>query len=354
MQSGQIFLSGKSFGLGGHIYNLKSWGRILKGLLTAPFQNRNVGAVLRRVFNYFSPSYRLPKKLADGKTLFSIPVVYDHSSSERYAPTRKLYHRSVYGLAVNAAQNPLPQGTAWNMIASSFDVDLNLIELFPSLEPAKGTGALTKALGATPVLIYRWKPFVFGKSNPPKGENEEIADALETSHFIQAGDILNVGLSTSDADRVNAVYIDTPLNESRGVEAFGLVGTPKLNRGDIEQVGLRMYRGQWPFFPQGQKSKNVSLNDAVQHIINIAHKIMINNHLYVRGTITTKQRLDLRQGEWVKLELKHPITKHELFAYIENIRHTTRTLLNGDIERRSTLSIIRGFYSGERHHETAH
>jgi len=352
LENGQIYLSGKSFNLGGHIYDLKSWGRILKGLITAPFQNRNLGAVLRRIFNYFAPSYRLPKKLVDGKSLFSIPVIYNKASAKKYAAEREPYHHSPYGLAVNAAQNPTPQGTAWNMVTSAFDVDPNLIELFPSLEPpAQNTGALTKALGATPVLIYRWKPFIYGLNNPPKGENEQVAHPTKTIHYIEASDILNVGLSVSDSDRVNAVYIDTPLNESRGVEAFGLVGTPRLNRDDIDKAGLRMYRGQWPFFPKGKKEQNTSLNDAVQYVINCAYKIMINEHLYTRGTITTRQKLEITQGSWVKLELRHPITKHELYAYVETITHSTRTQLNGDIERRSTLSIVRGFYSGENHHE---
>jgi len=352
LQQGQISLSGKLVGAPNHIFNLKSWAAKLKGILSAPFQNRNVGGVLRKLFNYFAPNYRLPKTLAGGTDLSAIPVVYDKRSSNEYASERTAYHRSVFGLAINVAQNPLPRGTAWNMITSCFDIDPNLVELFSSLEPAIAKkGTLTNALGATPVLIYRMKPFDFGLKHPPEAASEEVHHALETNLYIRAGEILNVGLSVSDSDRVNAVYVDTPLNESRGVEAFGLVGRPRLDLDDIDKAGLRMYRGQWPFFPTGKLSKNTSLNNAVQYVVDLCYLTMINTHLYTRGTITIHQRLDLKAGQWVKLELKHPITQHDLFCYIENISHSTRVLVNGDIERRSTLSIVRGFYSGEDHHE---
>ena len=133
LQQGQVYLSGVSVGLNGHVFDLNTWSSKLKGILTAPFVFRNVGAVLRNLYNYLTPYYRLPKKLAGGAKLSSIPVVYNQSTAAKFAPQRKSFHRSIFGMAVNSAQNPIPRGTAWSLIQSSFDPDPNLIELFPSL-----------------------------------------------------------------------------------------------------------------------------------------------------------------------------------------------------------------------------
>ncbi len=63
--------------------------------------------------------------------------------------------------------------------------------------------------------------------------------AARLARIITADEIIRLGVSANAQDRVNSVYVDTPFNESRGVEAFGLVGTPELEREDLEPAGPR-------------------------------------------------------------------------------------------------------------------
>jgi hypothetical protein len=348
----QVYLSGKPL-LSGHIYELKSFGRLLKRVLSRVLSS-DVGSVLRALYNEFAPHYRLPETLAGGAQLSALPVIHSQARAQQYAPERAPLFRSVFGRAINAAQ-VRPTGAPWSILSSFFDVDPSLIELYPSLEPASVSGEVSDFLGCTPVIIYRLKPFIFEALSsqgvdPNAPAQQEHAARL--ARIITADEIIRLGVSANAQDRVNSVYVDTPFNESRGVEAFGLVGTPTLDREDIERAGLRMYRGQWPFFPQGRASKAGSLNREVQYTIEIVDRLTRGAHRYLQGTANTAQRLDIRAGQWVKFETPaHDETRY-FCAYVETISHSTRALSGGVITRRSTLSLTRGFYTtGEPAHD---
>jgi len=281
----QVYLSGKPL-LSGHIYELKAFGRLLKRVLSR-VSSSDVGSVLRALYNEFSPHYRLPETLAGGAKLSALPVIHSQARAQQYAPERAPLFRSVFGRAINAAQ-VRPTGAPWSILSSFFDVDPSLIELYPSLEPAHASGEVSDFLGSTPVIIYRLKPFIFEALSsqgvdPNAPAQQEHAARL--ARIIPADEIIRLGVS-----------------ESRGVEAFGLVGTPTLDREDIERAGLRMYRGQWPFFPQGRASAQGSLNREVQYTIEIVDRLTRGAHRYLQGTANTAQRLDIRAGMWVKFE----------------------------------------------------
>ncbi len=348
----QVYLSGKPL-LSGHVYSLKPFGRLLKGILSRVLRS-DVGSVLRALYNEFSPHYRLPKTLAGGAKLSALPVIHSQARARQFAPERAPLFRSVFGRAVNAA-HIRPTGAPWSILSSFFDVDPSLIEFYPSLEPAHGQGEISSFLGATPVIMYRLKPFIFGslKSqgvDPNAPSQQEHAASL--SRIITADEIISLGVSANAQDRVNSVYVDTPLNQSRGVEAFGLVGTPTFDREDIERAGLRMYRGQWPFFPQGRANKANSLNREVQYTIEIVDRLTRGSHRYLQGTAHIAQRLDIRAGMWLKFQTPaHDETRY-LCAYVETVSHSTRALEGGVITRRSSLSLTRGFYTtGEPVHD---
>lgn len=349
LMESQIYLSGKSL-LDGHIYDIQDYGRLLKRTLSSVF-NRDIGGVLRTLYNELSPSYRFPLTLAGGASLSQIPIIHSKSRAATYAPDRAPLYRGVYGLALNAAQIR-PTGAPWSILSSFFDVDPSLIELFPTLEPAHARGPISDFMGSTPVIVYRLKPFIFGalrsqSIDPNAPANQEHARNIET--LLTADEILEIGVSLNAQDRINSVYVDSPLNESRGIEAFGLVGTPTLERDDIARNGLRMYRGQWPFFPQGAQTKSSSLSREINYTIEIIDRLTRGAHRYMSGTLRTVFRPDLRPGLWLRVQYPQA-HRGDLIVYLETITHSVSVDLNGVEIRRSTLNFTRAFFNSEEPH----
>jgi hypothetical protein len=333
--------------LSGHIYDVNDYGRLLQRAIKSAFNNsRNVGSVLRTLYTQLSAPYRLPKTLAGGASLDAIPIIHSRARAEQFAPERAKLFRSVFGLALNAS-HVRPTGAPWSALTALFDADPSIIELYPSLEPQSVDGQISKALGSTPVIMYRLKPFIFERLknqevDPEAPQAQEHARNVEI--LISAHEIVKVGYSVRSQDRINGAYVDTPLNASRGVDPFGILGRPTLDREDIERAGLRLYRGQWPFLPTGRGTKATSLNRELQYIIGLVDSITRDNHRYITGTATIKQRLDIKAGQWVKLQIRGPQTSELLVCYVETVTHRTSAYSNSVIERRSTLSFTRGFY----------
>jgi len=342
----QLYLSAKQQ-LSGHIYDVQAYGRLLQRTIKSAFNtSRNVGSVLASIYQYLSAAYRLPKTLAGGASLDAIPIISSLTRARTYAPERVALYRSVFGLALNAS-HIRPSGAPWSVITALFDADPSIIELYPSLEPQSTEGQISNALGSTPVIMYRIKPFIFERimNQEVDPEAPQVQEhARNVSLKVSAEEIIKVGYSVRSQDRINGAYVDTPLNASRGVDPFGILGRPTLDREDIERAGLRLYRGQWPFLPVGRATKASSLNQELQYIISLVDGIARDNHRYVTGTATIKQRLDIRAGQWVKLEIKGPQTSELLVCYVETVTHRTSAYSNSIIERRSTLSFTRGFY----------
>jgi len=342
----QLYLSAKQH-LKGHIYEVNSYGRLLKNAISSAFSNkRNVGRVLHTLYNTLSKPYRLPDTLAGGRSLDAVPVIFSRKRADQFAPQRSELYRHVFGLALNAS-HVRPTGAPWSALTALFDADPSIIEMFPSLEPSSSKGDISKALGSTPVIMYRLKPFIF---NRPRGQDVDPDSSQVQEHarnvktLISSSEIIRVGYSVKSADRINGVYVDTPLNASRGVDPFGILGRPTIDREDVSKSGLRLYRGQWPFFPVGRNTKPQSLTNELQYIIGLIDQIARDQHRYVNGTATTRQRLDINAGQWIKLEITGPRTHEYLICYVETITHSTFMNPNSITEKRSSISFTRGFY----------
>ena len=345
----QLYLSAKQH-LKGHIYEVNSYGRLLKNAISSAFKNkRNVGRVLKTLYSTLSSPYRLPETLAGGESLKAIPVIYNRKRADKYAPQRSELYQHVFGLALNAS-HVRPTGAPWSVLTALFDADPSIIEMFPSLEPQSTPGDISKALGSTPVIMYRLKPFIFESpamhgTAPVDPESSPVQEhARNVKTLITSSEIIRVGFSVKSADRINGAYVDTPLNASRGVDPFGIFGRPIVDDADVLRSGLRLYRGQWPFFPVGRTTKAESLTREIQHIISLVDQIARDQHRYINGTATTRQRLDINAGQWVKLEITGPHTHEYLICYVETITHRSTVYENSIIERRSTISFTRGFY----------
>tara|TARA_Y100000114_G_scaffold81963_1_gene75671 strand:- start:3479 stop:4873 length:1395 start_codon:yes stop_codon:yes gene_type:complete len=342
----QLYLSAKQE-LKGHIYEVNSYGRLLKRATSSAFKNKtNVGKVLKTLYDTLSNPYRLPETLAGGKSLDAVPVIFSRQRAETFAPQRSELYRHVFGLAINAS-HIRPTGAPWSALTALFDADPSIIELFPSLEPQSTKGAISTALGSTPVIIYRLKPFIFEtpmnqEVDPDSAQVQEHARNVKV--LVTSSEIITIGFSVNSTDRINGVYIDTPLNASRGVDPFGILGRPIIDRDDVSRAGLRLYRGQWPFLPVGRNSQARSFTRQIQHIISLVNQIVRDQHRYINGTATTRQRLDINAGQWIKLEITGPHTHEYLICYVETITHRSTVHQDSVIEKRSMISFTRGFY----------
>lgn len=343
---GQIYLSAKNFGLNGQIFNIQTWAGLLGTTLKKPFTSKDVGATLRALWNEISQYYYFPDALIKGTSFFSVPVVHDKTKALTYAPNRQARFRSVHGLAINAMSSLTTGSTAWNIITSSFDVDPSVIELFPSLEQTSTGGALGSSLKATPVLIYRLKPFIFKsvEATAPQAINEVSTHPFIDSKVIDSQKIISLSLFLTEDNRINAIYINTPLSQSKGVETFGLVGNPVLDSNDIAYNGLKLYKVNYPFFPVGRKQQNTLAQD-VDYVIKQASQILLNSHKYFQGSATLLYDGSITAGTWLHLQIRSNSNLKDLLVYVEKVEHSINVTASNVIQSRTSIRFTRAFYA---------
>lgn len=352
-RSGEVYLSSSASSLAGHILDIESLGERFRRLGSLPFQSNNIGSVLNNFWAEFSASYRLPDMLG-GQSLADVAkIAFDDATALTHAPLRLEPHRGVFGLALNAVRGAIAGGgaTAWGILRSVFGAEPNMIELFTSLEPTdENEGRIEEKLGVRPVIIYRMKPFIFGDYSQATSDAglrlvDNTAGASSIALVIEANEIISIDLSQSDKDRINGVYLNTPLTPSRGVEVFGLAGTPVFNENDIDRQGLRLFLGQWPFFPQGKKrgASAESYRDEIQEVIDLAAAITEEDHRFFNGTVEVRGRFAFQAGMWVRFNLA-TINKRSLVVYVETVSFNLYVREDGVLVQRASLEFTRGFY----------
>lgn len=340
MMTGQTFLSGLNVGLDGHIFDLKAWGPTLSNIMTAPFETRHVGKVFETLFHELSHYYKIPPTIAENTTLEAVKIVYDRQSALKHAPKREGLHKSVLGLAINA-QNAIARGTAWNLVSNPFDADPTIIELFPSLEdvePNEDLKPIERALNKKLTILYRFRPLqIESVEGSPASETYE--DPFKKAYHIDQTLITSFSIGHTDTDRINAVYIDTPLNQSRSLELFNLIGRPILNKEDIEKNGLRLYKANYPFFPIGKKDQDTPAG-FIQYLIDVVGSIALNTHHFFNGNLTAKYLKDIQPGSWIYVRIEG----HSFLAYAEEIKHQINVNKHGLQTRRTSIQFTRGFF----------
>lgn len=348
LKRSQIFISARSVGVEDHVFKLSAWSSTMRELITAPFGSNDIGEVLDRILAKFLPHYRLPKTILGGADLSRFRVIYSRDTARAHAPEREPYQRSVFGLALNTQSAILPSGSPpYSLISSLFSADPNLVELFPSTEPLDD-GSLLKC---SPVLIYRTKPFFSGALSSASAlsarvAQEEAASIGAGAVVVSLSEIIDLNLSRDESARVNMVYMDTPASVSRGIDAFGLLGSPRIDAEDVEKFGLRAFRGSWPFFPRGDRAEGPLLADQIQAVTDLAASIVGQSHRFMTGTLFCAFRPDITQGSWVRIPA--PLGgEGDLLAYAEGVQHMiTVDPQSGTISARSRLQFIRAFYEG--------
>ena len=353
MKRGQIYLSGRGVGAPGHVYDLRSWGPAMREILSAPFTSNNVGEVLNKLFNRFAPHYRLPSTIAGGASFKSLPVVYSPETARHFSRDRAGSYRGVYGVAINTAQAAFPGGASpFGLIQAIFGADLNLVELFPCTEPIEIPGGrVSPTIGGIPSLIFRLKPFISGRLDTRAASSAQVAQeqtsgAAALARVVPLDAVIELNLTPDDANRINFVYMDTPASQSRGIDGFGLYGSPRLDLEDIKRNGLRPFRGSWPFFPRGSRSAGPTIKDQIQAVIDLAAAIVGQSHRFLTGSLLLAYDPELLQGEWLRLPSPGG-SEGDLVVYAEGIQHMITVLPNGAITARSRVQFVRGFYGVE-------
>lgn len=342
MTTSTLAISAKSTGAAG-VYDLSEWAPKMRRLIQAPFSSYQVGEVLRRTFNELARPYRLPLTLG-GQSLNSLPIIYNTARAEQYAPERAPDLRGVHGLAVQLiSASALPTSTPWGLITGAFDVEPALIELFLTIEPHIN-GPLSQRIGGTPSIIYRLKPWVSGRINSAAGLeieaiNESTRAAAQTPHRLSADQILNYQARLSDSDRANVIYLDGPFTASQGVESFGLLISPRVDRADTNRAGSRVFKARWPFFPP--RTRQEALKPHLNYMLDTAAAIIGEGHRYASASASTAYRPDIRAGLWVALDLSD---FRRALGYVQSVSHTLNVSPEGTITRRTTLELVRVHY----------
>lgn len=345
MTEAQIALSARAVDAPpGHIYTLSTWAPIMRELITTPFSGPYLGAALARLFERLATPYRLPLTLARGASLAGLPVAYDTATTSTHAPARVLDARGLTGAAIAAVSAAAaPGGSPWTLISSIFDPDPTIAELFVSLEPVEGgAGTIGDALGALPVLIHRFRPFTVGALPSAAAVGATDAPVHPRARASLIDGVISLRAAQTDADRVNAAYITTPLTASRGVDSFGLIATPRLDPEDIDRAGLRLYRAQWPYFPPGKTEGSYSAHS--QYIIDVTDQITRGAERYMSGDISARYLPHIRAGLWIMTHVGDHARERRFYCYIESATHSINVGVGGLITRRSSLNFTRGFF----------
>ena len=339
LKTGQIFLSSNS-PAEGHILDITNFWKRFKKLGSLPFQNNNIGEVFAAFYKEVSQNYRPPTSLTS-LNLSSFDVINSENSALDKSPSRSSSIREVFGIAFHAVSSLISRGTAFAILRDNFQPDPNLIELFTALEPTDTpTNPLEKKLNARPVLIYRFKPFAFGME-AFEIDQTYVDTPEEAAIELKSDRIYSVDYSQRDQDRINGVFINTPLTPSRNLELFGLAGNPYIDTEDINRAGLRFYSGQWPFFPQGQKHRPETYGAEIQKLIDLSALITKQGQYFLNGTIRAFQDLSIQAGRWLRID----VLGEELLCYIETVTHQTTALDTGVVSRSTTIEFTRGFYA---------
>jgi hypothetical protein len=224
--------------------------------------------------------------------------------------------------------------------------------LFPCTEPVEIPGGqVSPAIGGTPALIFRLKPFISGRLDTRAASSAQVAqaqtsDAAALARVVPLDAVIELNLSRDDANRINFVYMDTPGAQSRGIDGFGLYGRPRLDREDIARNGLRPFRGSWPFFPRGSRSAGPTIRDQIQAVIDLAAAIVGQSHRFLTGSLLLAYDPELLQGEWLRLPSPGG-SEGDLVMYVEAVQHMITVLPSGAITARSRVQFVRGFYGSE-------
>lgn len=389
LQKSRIALSaGRGWGRDGFVFALKTWSRRVKDLLKS-LGVEEPGSIFASVWRTLV-KVSLPNSLVGGKDGQprpigeAIPLCFDADTVGKHAPLRLPQQKSVVGYAINTFSAYIPSGNLWDWLSQSFLADPNMVELFPSLEwpcyvapegDAEGvplTTELSLALGgAQPVLLYRMKPLQLvpvehealsrllkdseaGARTVPQTAAEDLGifqKAVDPSpsvgvrwYSFARGEVFDFRPQWSDADRINGVSVQGPLQPQTQIEMHGLLGSPQVNTLSVEPHGLRWYKIDWPFLPavvpDGDPEGRDTLHKRLTALAELGYMMLGGGEHYCGGSLATLYKPWIKAGHWIDVEISETPGMY-LTAYLDDVTHDV--VVAGDkVTARTSLRFSRG------------
>jgi hypothetical protein len=189
-------------------------------------------------------------------------------------PARRAEYIPGFGMPDFQALGGAQGVSCLDLIQGTFSADPNMVEMFPSLEDSpRGDGGPpdkgpAKALGRTPCLIYRVRPWRgdhlvtyarklgYGQAIDAGLFDDDITWDLSRAQVVPENDVFRIGRSVDINEYYNAFTVSLPM--APGSEIQYLLGAqlPVFRARNVALFGARLYEVNWPFFGDlGTESK---------------------------------------------------------------------------------------------------
>lgn len=254
---------------------------------------------LQEIGNALLAGVPIPNKI---NSMRRIPVVWSRELAALHTPSRAANMTPVPGWSLNAVSSQVPRGSIWSFLQGTFGADPNLVEFFPSLEPAvpgvPANPVMPGLGGATPTLIYRMKPLV--ETVPVTGARTLLfpgPNNAPSPYTIEASDILSLSTVFDDAERINGWFLHSPYMPRSQMKVLGGWCNPIFDSYSANVHGLRYYEANWPFYP-GSGAAEAQFSDKMSAIVEYAYNISEGGEDRPSGQMRLRYKPELRAGNW--------------------------------------------------------
>lgn len=324
----------------GTLFTLPDWVATTAGYLVS--SSDLVGGLLQRMFKDLG-RIRLPESLGGGFIGDEIPVVYDATTVEMYAPMFAGIEAVDTGTLLPEVITPLMaarSATVGSLLEGVFLPEPMIIELFPALVEGGSAeySALATALGRRPVLVYRVKPFRMEplhraavakvsysfedvEAATRQIDQDDVREAAQQRALqarldsqrrsrevlitgrmftqvsfdpsnpqqvvgIPASLVNRITRQSQDSARVNASTISIVPSGGAHIDSSAAADLPIFDDHQVEQHGLRLHKSRWPFY-------SVDRKQMIEYYRAVAAQVMqfqANAHLLETGTVVLRYK----------------------------------------------------------------
>lgn len=376
----------------GTLFGAKDWESLI-ATMTSLAEGGAIGLHLSR-FIRRAANVALPPSLSSETLGRAVRVVHDAATAERFSTRAPSTVESVKGGSLQgvASFTGGVMGTPLlAMLQSIFWGSPQMVELFPSIEPALGSrraaapqdvarqvglGAASAALAgatlaggavalATPqefhaselagqllahlALVHRVVPW---RSRPLResvaiagggfvdGMFEGVTWNPEGAPEVRAEEIEDADIAQSSSERINAVTANVPGTSELISIVTEETGLPIADWDSVDSHGLRLWNPAWPFF-YGKSAS--SIEDVLQTVAAQGAQFMLGAERFWSGTIRLNRvRRDLRQGAPARFTIVREGKRQKLIAYVDRVMH--RVNATAALEGATTAFVSRGLF----------
>lgn len=175
---------------------------------------------------------------------------------------------------------------------------------------------------------------------PLSGLEAEILGMTHTPDDIYAFDYMH-----KDSDRINGIYVQTPMQPNTTMQMHGGFGQPMLNLHDARKNGLRMYDIDWPMFPATASGSAELLKHKLNAVVEVGGEFFAQGEAFASGTAELRYKPWLTPGTWQSFTPAYSEGTTgglRIIAYVETVITKFEVSDVGKIRARTTVQFIRG------------